>query len=138
MITCHRRRAGILAAVLLASTAAVRADDEIQVYTGEMADVGKWTGQHHINYAIKGRKEPDFPGGLIPNHTTNATFEYAYVVTEWFEFGFYTPYAFDKDGFHSNAGKLRTLWAVPDAGKREFFYGLNIEYDYLMPKFADT
>jgi hypothetical protein len=138
MFNGHRRHAGILAAVLLASTAAARADDEIQVYTGEIADIGKWTGQHHINYAIKGRKEPEFPGGLIPNHTTNATFEYAYGVTNWFEFGFYTPYAFDKDGFHSNAGKLRTLFATPDAGKREFFFGLNIEYDYLMPKFADT
>jgi opacity protein-like surface antigen len=138
MVTCNQKRACVLAVVWLASSVGARADDEVQVYNGEMADVGKWTGQHHINYAIKGRKEPEFPGGLIPNHTTNATFEYAYGVTDWFEFGFYTPYAFDKDGFHSNAGKLRTLWAVPDAGKREFFYGLNIEYDYLMPKFADT
>jgi opacity protein-like surface antigen len=138
MITCHRRHAGILAVALLASTAAARADDEIQVYNGEITDIGKWTAQHHINYAIQGRKEPDFPGGLIPNHATNATFEYAYGVTNWFEFGFYTPYAFDGDGFHSNAAKLRTLFVTPDAGKREFFYGLNLEYQYLMPKFADT
>jgi opacity protein-like surface antigen len=138
MITGHRRRIGILAAALLASTAIVRADDEIQVYNGEIADVGRWTGQHHINYAIKGRKEPEFPGGLIPNKTTNATFEFAYGVTNWFEFGFYVPYAFDRDGFHSNAFKLRTLWVTPEAGKRDFFYGLNIEYDYLMPKFSDT
>jgi opacity protein-like surface antigen len=133
-----KRYARAFTIVCLACAATARADDEIQVYNGEIADVGKWTGQHHINYAINGRKEPEFPGGLIPNHTTNATFEYAYGVTDWFEFGFYTPYAFDKDGYHSNALKLRTLWATPNAGKREFFYGLNIEYDYLMPKFADT
>jgi opacity protein-like surface antigen len=134
-----RQRSGWMAvAVTLGFATGAHADDEIQVYNGEIADVGKWTGQHHLNYAIKGRKEPEFPGGLIPNHTLNGTGEYAYGVTDWFEFGFYTPYAFDKDGFHTNAGKLRTLWVTPDAAKREFFYGLNIEYDYLMPKFANT
>src|SRR5436190_24277858 len=99
-------------ALLLASTSGLRADDEIQVYNGEIADVGRWTGQHHINYAIKGRKEPEFPGGLIPNKTTNATFEFAYGITDWFEGGFYVPYAFDRDGSHSNAFKLRTLWVM--------------------------
>src|SRR5215467_13745388 len=117
------RIACLAATILITGTAASRADDEIQVYNAEIADEGKWTAQHHLNYAIKGRKEPDFPGGLIPNHTTNATFEFAYGVTNWFEFGFYTPYAFDRDGFHSNAGKLRTLFVVPDAAKREFFFG---------------
>jgi opacity protein-like surface antigen len=138
MVTYYQRRVCVLAMIWLAAGVAARADDEIQVYTGEIADVGKWTAQHHLNYAIKGRKEPDFPGGLIPNHTLNGTGEYAYGVTDWFEFGMYTPYALDKDGFHTNAGKLRTLFVTPDAGKREFFYGLNIEYDYLMPKFSNT
>jgi hypothetical protein len=115
-------------AAALGLSGAARADDEIQVYTGEIVDVGKWSAQHHLNYAIQGRKVPDFPGGLIPNRTLNGTGEYAYGVTNWFEFGFYTPYAIDKDGFNSNAGKLRTLFVTPDAGKREFFYGLNIEY----------
>jgi hypothetical protein len=134
-----KRRCGWFAvAAAVGFSAVARADDEIQVYNGEMADVGKWTAQHHLNYAINGRKTPEFPGGLIPNHTLNGTGEYAYGVTNWFEAGFYTPYAFDKDGFHTNAFKLRTLFATPDAGKREFFYGLNLEYDYLMPKFADT
>ncbi len=114
------------------------ADDEIQVYNAEITEVGKWTAQHHFNYAIQGRTEPDFPGGLVPNHTLNATPEFAYGVTPWFEAGFYVPWAIDKDGYHSNAAKLRTLFVTPDAGKREFFYGINFEYDYLMPKFADT
>jgi hypothetical protein len=114
------------------------ADDEIQVYTGEIAEVGKWTGQHHFNYAIVGRKQPEFPGGLVPNHTLNATPEFAYGVTDWFEAGFYVPWAIDNNGYHSNAMKLRTLFVTPNAAKREFFYGLNIEYQYLMSKFADT
>jgi opacity protein-like surface antigen len=126
------------AAAVMAATGAARAADEIQVYNGEIADVGKWTGQHHFNYAIQGRKEPEFPGGLIPNHTLNATPEFAYGVTNWFEAGFYVPWAIDKDGYHSNAMKLRTLFVTPDAAKREFFFGVNFEYDYLMPKFSDT
>src|SRR5436853_4458918 len=96
------RRFGWLAtAAMVGFATGAQADDEIQVYNGEIADLGKWTGQHHINYAIRGRKEPEFPGGLIPNKTTNATFEFAYGVTNWFEAGFYVPYAFDRDGFHS-------------------------------------
>src|SRR6266581_1914724 len=129
---------GTTIVLLLAGTGVLRADDEIQVYNGEIADVGKWTGQHHFNYALVGRKQPDFPGGLVPNHTLNATPEFAYGVTNWFEAGFYVPWAIDKDGYHSNAAKLRTLFVTPDAAKREFFYGINFEYDYLMPKFADT
>src|SRR5262245_21313672 len=129
---------GMTSALLLASTSGLRADDESHVYNAEIAEVGKWTGQHHFNYAIVGRKQPEFPGGLIPNHTLNATPEFAYGVTDWFEAGFYVPWAIDKDGYHSNAMKLRTLFVVPDAAKQEFWYGLNLEYDYLMPKFADT
>jgi opacity protein-like surface antigen len=129
---------GTTIALLLAGTGGLRADDEIQVYNGEIADVGRWTGQHHFNYALVGRKQPEFPGGLVPNHTLNATPEFAYGVTDWFEAGFYVPWAIDKDGYHSNAMKLRTLFVTPNAAKRDFFYGLNIEYQYLMPKFADT
>jgi opacity protein-like surface antigen len=134
-----RWRTSLPAAMLVGASVGASADDEIQVYTGEMVDVGKWTAQHHFNYAIQGRKEPDFPGGLVPNHALNATQEWAYGVTNWFEAGFYVPWAIDKDGvFYSNAMKLRTLFATPDAGKQTFFYGLNLEYDYLMPKFSDT
>src|SRR6266571_4454078 len=78
----------ILACLVAASAPSARADDEIQVYTGEIVEVGKWTAQHHLNYAIQGRKTPDFPGGLIPNRTTNGTWESAYGVTNWFEAGF--------------------------------------------------
>jgi opacity protein-like surface antigen len=129
----------VLACLFAASAPSARADDEIQVYTGEIVEVGKWTAQHHLNYAIQGRKEPDFPGGLIPNRTLNGTSEFAYGMTNWFEAGFYVPWAIDKDGhYFSNAMKLRALFVTPDAAKRDFFYGINFEFDYLMPKFADT
>jgi hypothetical protein len=35
-------------------------NDEIQVYNAEIAKVGQWTIQFQNNYAINGRKEPDF------------------------------------------------------------------------------
>src|SRR6516164_54141 len=55
-----------LAAILLtASTISAQAVDEIQVYNAEIAKVGQWTFQLHNNYAFIGRKEPDFPGGLV-------------------------------------------------------------------------
>jgi opacity protein-like surface antigen len=128
----------VLLAVVSAVPTAALADDEIQVYNGEIAEEGQWTAQHHLNYAPQGRTQADFSAGLVPNHTTNGTPEFAYGVTPWFEFGFYVPWAIDKDGYHSDGAKLRTLFVTPDAAKREFFYGINFEYDYFMPKFSET
>jgi hypothetical protein len=113
--------------------------DEIQLYNAEIADVGQFTVQHHFNYAISGRKEPDFPGGLTPNHALNATPEFAWGITEWFELGLYIPWAIDAEGrFLSNAAKLRTLFVTPNADKKNFFYGINFEYDYTTPRFSET
>lgn len=135
----RRRLAPLAAAILIASSAAAHAVDKIQVYNAEIAKVGEWTVQQHLNYAISGLKEPDFPGALIRNHALNGTPEFAYGITEWFEFGFYAPWAIDKNGhFYSDAGKLRTLFVTPNADKREFFYGVNFEYAYSTTKFSET
>src|SRR5215471_8176480 len=99
-----------LLAVLLFWPLTARATDEIQVYNAAIAAVGQWTIQQHLNYAFDGRKQPDFPGGLVPNHTLNGTPEFAYGLAPWFEFGFYVPWAIDKDGYHSDGAKLRTLF----------------------------
>ena len=41
------------------------------------------------------------------------------------------PFAVNEQGqFLSNTIKLRTLFVTPDAGKKDFFYGLNFEYDF--------
>jgi hypothetical protein len=129
---------GLLAALVMPAHEAW-AVDEIQVYNGEIADVGQFTVQQHLNYAILGRKEPDFPGGLVPNHALNGTPEFAWGITKWFELGLYIPWAVDSDGrFLSNAFKLRTLFVSPDADKKNFFYGINFEYDYTTPRFSDT
>ena len=128
------------AAILLtASTISARAVDEIQVYNAEIAKVGQWTFQLHSNYAFIGRKEPDFLGGLIPHHALQGTGEWAYGITEWWEMGFYTPYAVDRNFTpYSNAAKIRQLFVIPNAAEREFFYGVNFEFSYAMPQFLDT
>ncbi len=124
----------VAVSVVLALPAA--AVDEIQVYNAEIAEVGQFTVQQHLNYAFIGRTTPDYPGGLIPNHALNGTPEFAYGVTKWFEAGLYIPWAIDGDGrLQSNNFKLRTLFVVPDAEKRNFFYGINFEYDFPNPKF---
>jgi hypothetical protein len=93
----------------------------------------------HNNYAFIGRKEPDFPGGLIPNHALQGTGEWAWGITDWWEMGFYTPYAVDQELTpYSNAAKIRQLFVIPNAAEREFFYGVNFEFSYAMPQFSET
>jgi len=124
---------------ILAATAPAGAVDEIQVYNAEIAEVGQFTVQQHLNYAFIGRTQPEFPGGLVPNHALNGTPEFAWGITNWFELGLYIPWAVDaEDRFLSNALKLRTLFVTPDAAKRNFFVGLNFEYDYTTPPFSQT
>ena len=55
-----------------------------------------------------------------------------------FELGFYLPYAIDREGFHSNAGKVRFLFVTPEAAKRDFFYGVNFELGYATRRFSET
>jgi hypothetical protein len=71
----------------------VRAADEIQVYNAEIAEVGQWTIEEHLNYVARGQMQADFPGGLVPNHSLNGTPELAYGVTEWWELGLYAPFS---------------------------------------------
>ena len=49
------------------------------------------------------------------------------------------PFAVTGAGeFLSDGAKLRSLFVVPDAGKRNFFYGVNFELGYEMPQFSPT
>ena len=142
----HRLRAAAL--VFVSATAiftvtgepALAADqvhDEIQVYNAEIADVGQWTLEQHLNYAATGQTQPEVPGGFSSNHALQGTPEFAYGITDWWEGGFYIPFAVDGDGqFLSDGAKIRTLFVTPDAAKRSFFYGVNFELGYEMPRFA--
>jgi hypothetical protein len=124
---------------LLVTVTAARADDEIQIYNADIAAIGQWTIEQHLNYAIDGRKQPDFPGGLVPNHAVNGTPELAYGLTDWWEIGFYAPFAISGSGaFLSNGAKIRNLFVSPHAAERNFFYGVNFEFSYETPSFSQT
>ena len=129
----------VVAVLVAASTLLAHAADEIQVYNAEIAEVGQWTLQQHLNYAINGRKQPDYLGGLIPNHALQGTPELAYGISDWWEIGFYAPFAVTQNGHYlSDAGKVRQLFALPDAAKKEFFYGINFELSYETQAFSPT
>jgi hypothetical protein len=113
--------------------------DEIQVYNANIAEVGQWTYEQHLNFAAIGQTVPEFPGGFTSNHSLQGTPEFAYGLTNWWEVGFYLPFAVTGSGeFLSNGAKIRNLFVVPDADKRTFFYGVNFELGYEMPQFSPT
>jgi hypothetical protein len=131
--------AAVFCAALGAAPQQARAVDEIQVYNAEIADVGQFTVEQHLNYTFLGHRDPDFPGGFASNRALNGTPEFAYGVTEWFELGLYLPWAVDGEGrFLSDAFKLRTLFVTPHADQKSFFYGVNFEYDYTTRPFSPT
>jgi hypothetical protein len=117
---------------MLAHQVASAPKDEIQVYDGGMAEVGKFNLTWHQNFTPNGSKEPAFPDGLISNHAYVGVPEWAYGVKKWFELGLYMPlYSFTKDyGSSLNGFKIRTLFAVPNADQRTFVYGVNFEFSW--------
>ena len=124
-----------LAAVAIATVVtpgmAFAQTDEIQVYDAEIADQGVFNLMIHTNFTPIGRKTPDFPGGIIPNHSVNGAAEWAYGVTDWFEQGLYlpvwSPYSEGRGG-SINGFKLRELFVRPHAKDHTFFYGVNFEF----------
>ena len=134
------RRACILAGALSAlwGGSVAQATDEIQVYDSVINDPGEWSLQLHANYAIEGRTQPDFRGGIVPNHALQGTPEFAYGVKDWWELGLYWPYAVTNTGEFMDGGvKLRTLFVAPHAKERTWLLGLNFELGYDPPAFAE-
>jgi hypothetical protein len=106
--------------------------DEIQVYDGGLAPKGVFNLTWHNNYTPTGVKTPAFPGAVVSNKSLNGVPEWAYGVNSWFELGLYLPvYSMDHAmGWGLDGFKLRTLFAVPNAADRRFFYGANFEFSY--------
>ena len=69
---------GLLVVAMAAFPAMIHAQtDEIQVYDAEIEEQGKFNIMVHSNFTPIGRKEADFPGGIIPNHSVNGAVEWA-------------------------------------------------------------
>ncbi len=102
--------------------------DEIEIYDAEIAGPGQFDATLHNNFSPDGLKQPRFPGASVSNHSWNGTLETAYGMADWWELGLYMPvYSFSQSGPQFDGGKLRSLFVVPDAAHRTFFYGVNIE-----------
>jgi hypothetical protein len=126
------RSQSLLACALLAvPVVAVAQTDEIQVYDAVIAEPGIFNVMLHTNYTPIGRENPDYPGGIIPNHSVNGALEWAYGVTDWFEQGLYLPvesaYSQGRGG-SINGFKIRELFVRPHAEDHTFFYGVNFEF----------
>jgi hypothetical protein len=122
------RLAIAVCSVLLSRTLRAQTD-EIQVYTGDLETPGRFNLTLHVNYTPSGRTTAAIPGGIIPQGSVNGAFEWAYGVSNWFEAGAYIPvYTVTRNGnVLLDGAKLRALFAVPNAGARRFFYGVNFE-----------
>ena len=109
--------------------------DEIQVYDGGLAPPGTFNLTLHNNFTPSGVTTPAFPGAIVADKSLNGVPEWAYGVTPWFEAGLYLPlYSIGKTNARTsamlNGVKLRLLFALPHAGDRTFFYGVNFEFSY--------
>jgi len=106
--------------------------DEIQVYDAAIVPTGTVGLTLHNNFTPNGSTTAAIPGGIVPDHSLNGTAEWAYGVAPWFEGGLYLPlYSIARNGSVTyNGFKLRTLFVTPDAAKREFFYGVNLEFSF--------
>jgi len=124
--------AAITVALVAGPAVAFAQTDEIQVYTGAIAEPGVFNLTWHNNFTPTGVKTPAFPGGLVNNGNLNGVTEWAYGVTDWFEAGLYLPlYSISQDrGPTINGGKIRLLFAEPHADDRMFIYAVNFEFSY--------
>lgn len=115
----------------LATSPAYAQTDEIQVYNAQIADPGVINLTVHNNYTPDGLKTAAFRGGVVPNHSWNGVPEWALGLTPWWEAGLYMPlYTLTGDKFELDGFKLRSLFVVPHAAERTFFYGVNFEFSF--------
>ncbi len=102
---------------------------EVQVYEDDLNDPGQFAFELHSNYAIGGRKTPEYPGELAPRGVARFTLEPAYGLSENVELGAYLQMAVGPDAQARWAGaKVRVKLRAPQ--KRwnlPVFLGLNIE-----------
>jgi hypothetical protein len=136
-----RHACSALAAALLSLTApgAVAAPDEIQVYTEEMSDPGEFGLELHVNYAIKGAKEPSYESEKPGHHMLQVTPEFTYGVTKVWEAGLYLPMALDPNGnLYNNGLRLRMKHIAQREEGTRFFWGFSTESGYASRRTSES
>lgn len=118
----------VLAAFVISGVDAFAAPDEIQVYTEELNDPGQFGLEQHINYSLKGRQAPGYPGQMPSQHVLQITPEFSYGLTSNLEAGLYVPFAFAPGGdSFLNGLRARLKYIAPRQSDEDMFYGLNVE-----------
>lgn len=115
--------------------------DEIQVYTDDINDPGKFGLELHVNTTLEGRATPDYPGEVTPHHGLRLTPEFSYGLSPDFEAGLYVPMERTAGGSNLLAGtKVRLKWlpVKPNEKLGGWFFGLNGELSYLPERFDQT
>ena len=128
-------------AALLAATSinALAADDEIQVYTDEMNEVGQYGVELHLNYVPQGSKALSHPGEIASNHRLQVTPEFSYGISKSLEAGLYVPFAVSDDGnLYATGLRPRLKYIHQPDEPSIFFWGLNTEFGYSTLKVTDT
>jgi hypothetical protein len=115
--------------------------DEIQVYTDDINEPGRFGLEVHINTTPKGRSTPDYPGEVVPNHGWRLTPEFSYGLTPNWEAGLYLPTSRDASGNTQLAGaKVRLKWlpVKPADDEAGWFFGANGELARLKKRFSES
>lgn len=127
------------AAMLLAPLPLPAAPDEIQVYTEETNDLGQFGVELHLNHAIRGAREPAYPGEKPSHRMFQATPEFSYGITKSLEAGLYVPFALDPQGnAYGNGLRARLKYIAPRDEGEHFFWGLNTEVGYSTRRVSES
>lgn len=130
---------GVLAICMIRGADALAVSDEIQVYTEELNDPGKFGLEQHFNYVFKGTRTPDYPGQMTTNHVTQTTSEFSYGITRNLEGGLYLPLAITPGGdVFLNGLRLRLKYIAPRQDDENLFYGLNVEISRNSSRTSDS
>ena len=115
--------------------------DEIQVYTDDLDYRGDSGLELHINNTPSGRRTPDYPGDVPPDHGVRITPEFSWGLGHDLDCGLYLPTATDSD-WHTHLGgaKLRVKWLPVHGaeGKGGWYLGINNELSKLTKAFSDS
>jgi len=114
--------------------------DEIQVYTDDINDVGEWGLELHVNTTPKGVSLPTYPGEAMNASGTRVTPEISLGLSPHWEAGLYLPMVKSANGVSELAGiKWRLKWmALKPEEANGWFAGLNSELSQLKYPYSDS
>lgn len=131
---CQRALLGAtLCALMLSSTQAYAAPEEIQVYMDEFADGGKFGLDLHTIYVASTRSRP----GALPEHQLRLTPELSYGVNDHVEAAaYFLTNKAPGQGVQSDGLKVRVRWRPFIPTEHTIWYGaINIELGKLAQRF---